>query len=120
MTKKRMRAQSTFKARKDKRPNRKGSVAANVPAQVRDLLQAQHGDVLVFEEGTTWVAERAAGRGLPYLVVYLEKPAPPTGAKDADSAPKEPTADAVLMSTPHELLPLEEEVRRRRSGDRRH
>jgi hypothetical protein len=55
---------------------------AKVPAAVRDFLEVRPEDNLVFEEGSTFVAERAAARGR-YCVVYVERAA----AENGEAAP---------------------------------
>lgn len=69
MPPKRVCAETSFRGRKDKTNPR---LEAGVPAAVRDYLGAREGDVLVFELGNTFVAERAAVRG-PYFVVTLRR-----------------------------------------------
>jgi hypothetical protein len=104
---KRVCARAPFKAHRDSRPNRKESITATVPAKARDWLSAEQADVIVFEEGSTWAAEDAAGRGRPYLVVYLEK------------APVEESAPAQEEQPDSTFIPLAEVVQRRLDDKRR-
>lgn len=49
-----------------------GRLRGRLPFEVREYLRAEIGDRLIFEEGTTWAAEDAAGMG-PYIILRLEK-----------------------------------------------
>lgn len=108
-TKRRMRAKSNFKERRDKRPNRKASAVASVPAKVRDFFQASVGDELVFVEGSAFEAERAALRPCGYLIVTVER-----APKPAESISQ--VGGGNDLSSSSAGLSLEEEVRRRLDG----
>jgi hypothetical protein len=74
----------------------RGRARACVPSQVRDWLEAQAGDRLVFEIGNMHTAERAALGGR-YLIVRLER-APEevaTAEVTADEGSLEPFAEIV-------------------------
>jgi hypothetical protein len=79
-----------------------GAVRAQVPRAVVSLLAARLGDSLVFEEGSAFVAERAAAKGT-YFVVRLERAEPPAPLLVTSDAPADPAA---------EIEPLEDTVRR--------
>jgi hypothetical protein len=100
MSTKRVRAEARVR-----RSESKGSSAyASVPAEVRDCLGAKVGDSLVFEQGSTWAAERAAAQG-PYFIVTVKRaPAEESAAREAVAAPTAP------------LPSLAEDVRRRLDG----
>lgn len=103
-----MRAVVTYK--------REGNVnvpLARVPAEVRQLFEAEDGDALVFEEGSAFVAEKASVPG-PYVVVTLKR-----AARIAPEA-QQPEAEAAAapIEAPR-IESLEEAVRRKLNGEDR-
>jgi bifunctional DNA-binding transcriptional regulator/antitoxin component of YhaV-PrlF toxin-antitoxin module len=90
-----------------------GGYRARVPASVRDKLGARPGDILIFEEGTTQTAERAALRGV-YFVVRMEP-----GVSLAAEPPAAPvTAPAGSGESPDaQLESLAAAVARKRRGE---
>lgn len=102
----RMRAKAPFRMPKRTRPGRKPFPEADVPAAVRDFFEVGDGDALVFEEGSTFVAEKAAARGR-YCVVYVERRGPEEVTAPPPVVESEPPRPAFTE-------PLEETIRRLR------
>jgi bifunctional DNA-binding transcriptional regulator/antitoxin component of YhaV-PrlF toxin-antitoxin module len=90
-----------------------GGFRARVPSVVRDKLGARVGDKLVFEEGTTITAERAALRGT-YFIVRLEPECTAVLREDAVTAPEQPHGETV--DAPY-IESLAEAVRRKQRGE---
>jgi hypothetical protein len=105
MPRERVRAEARLRWTRD--GHNSGRVEGKIPAAVRDHLGAGDGGVLVFEEGSTFVAERAAARGA-YFVVYLDRSAP----APMPSAPEpEPAGECVASAEPSDApVPFAEVV----------
>lgn len=85
MARKHVRAEARIRKSKDRQRTK---IEGRIPAQVRRHLGASEGDVLVFELGDTFVAERAAVAG-PYFVVTRRRAPSPTAATP-EATPAEP------------------------------
>jgi hypothetical protein len=109
MSRDRMRATAPVVRHKDKRPNRRDRVKTDLPKAVHEFLGVEPGDQVVFEEGSTFVAEKAAARGR-YCVIYVVR-APAASEHECRS---EETAEAP-PPRPAFNESLQETIRRLRS-----
>lgn len=109
--KERIRAESRIRKRRSGDGYR---VEGDIPSVVRDRLGAGPDDVLVFEEGNAFVAERAAVPG-PYFVVTLRRgrgpaaPPPPAPEPDAETGTPTPASSALTESLEETILRLRRE-----------
>jgi hypothetical protein len=86
------------------------SPEVEVPRPATALLGARGGDTLVFEEGSTWAAERAAAAG-PYIILRC---ATPGELAEKEKPATEAPADAPVTGAGHVPGELSAEAERAR------
>jgi hypothetical protein len=89
---------------------------AQVPSEVRDMLGAEAGDMLIFEKGSMHAAEAAALKGTYLVVRFVRAQEQQASPLSPPPAPLQPDSEAV---TPAPIESLADAVRKKQEAKKK-